>query len=301
MTFADIRNRLTLELFDFGRPSTRGEALFARIFEALIVLWTLQHCWTWAGYIQRIEAVVLPLGLANYLDVSVFFDDNLSYVLAGVVTVAMAVGFLRKWKYAYAVGLLGFHLMYASRYSLGEISHGSNFIGIAVLAFALATALFSESEHQTSRFSFGFLFFIYGIGYTSAGICKLIGTGIDWPSASHFALWVGERTIDVTSRDGVFEPTFLQQLGTQYPWIGAGSLIFGLIAELVGVLVWFRRYRTPVLLALLGMHVGIDLTLDIMFIYNILILALLALPWGAVIDAVAFGVPLRRGRAPSPS
>jgi hypothetical protein len=76
-------------------------------------------------------------------------------------------------------------------------------------------------------------------------------------------------------------------------------LVFGLIAELVGILIWFRRYRTPVLLALVAMHVGIDLTLDILFIYNILILALLALPWGAVIDAVAFGVPLRSRRQPA--
>ncbi|MBV1858164.1 MAG: hypothetical protein KUG77_07100 [Nannocystaceae bacterium] len=284
MKAARITERLATELFDFARPSTRGEMLFGRIFEALMVLWTLQHCWEWAPYIQRIEAVVLPLGVANYLDVSVFFDDGLSYALAAGVTVAVIAGFFRWTKLAYPVGLVGFHLLYVSRYSLGEISHGSNFVGLALLAFTIATIAFDKDERTVLRFAFGFLFFVYGIGYTSAGVCKLIGTGLDWPRSAHFALWVGERTIDVTSREGVFEPTFLQRLGLAYPWLGSASLAFGLMAELAGVLMWVRRYRMPVVLALLGMHIGVDLTLDILFLHNIMILALLALPWGKLLD-----------------
>ncbi|MGH1344873.1 MAG: hypothetical protein ACRBN8_25150 [Nannocystales bacterium] len=285
MKAARLADRLATELFDFGRRSTPGEVLFARIFEVLVVLWTLQHCWEWAPYIQRIEAVVLPLGLANYVDVSVFFEDGLSYGLAAGVTLALVAGFFRWTKAAYPVALLGFHLLYVSRYSLGEISHGSNFIGLALLAFAIGTVAFSDDATSTFRFAFGFLFFIYGVGYTSAGVCKLIGTGLDWPHPAHFALWVGERTVDVTSREGVFEPTVLQRIGLAYPWLGSASLAFGLVAELAGVLMWIRRYRMPVLLALLAMHIGVDLTLDILFLHNIMILALLALPWSKLIDA----------------
>jgi len=274
------------ELFDFGRPSSTGERYFGRVFEGLIVFWVLLHCWTWAAYIPRIEAVVLPLGIANYVDVSVLFRPGAPQAVAAVVSLGLALGLTRKWRWGYALALGGFHLLYASRYCLGEISHGSNFVGIALLGFAIATVAFDDSQHTTWRFAEGFALFIFGIGYTSAGICKLIGTGIDWPSATHFALWVGERTIDVTSRDGVFVPTFLQRIGLAYPWFGALSLVFGLLAELAGILIWFRRFRAPVLFALFMMHIGIDLSLDILFIYNIMILALLAFPWPALIDRV---------------
>ena len=286
MTFDAFRARAVDELFGFDRPSTSGEAIFARLFEGLILLWTLQHAWTWAAEIQRIEAVVLPLGLAQYLDVSVFFDHGWSYVLAAGVSVAMLLGFLRRFPYAYAAALLGFHLLYVSRYSLGEISHGSNFVGMGVLAFAIGTAVFRDSEVATRRFAFGLLYFMFGVGYVSAGMCKLIGTGIDWPAATHFALWVGERTIDVTSREGSFEPTIIQSIGLAYPWFATATLGFGLVVELAGVGLWFRRSRPWVLLALIMMHIGIDLTLDILFFYNIAILSLLALPIPAAIDAV---------------
>ncbi len=296
MTFGQIRQRLTLELFDFGRESTQGERLFARLYEGLIAIWVLWHCFTWAAYIPRIDTVVLPLGIANYLDVSMFYNAPAAYGIAGVVTVLVGLGYTRRWKWAYAGAMLGFHVLYATRYSLGEISHGSNFVGTALLAFALATVLFDESEHALWRFALGFSLFFYGLGYTTAGFCKLIGTGIDWPAAQHFALWVGERTIDVTSRDGVFVPTILQRVGLEYPWFGSLSLTFGLLAEFAGVLIWFRRFRTPVLLALMGMHIGIDLTLDIMFLYNIMILALLAIPFPALFDRFVFNRAAADGR-----
>lgn len=296
MSLANISRRLTTELFDFGRASTRGERLFARLYEALIGIWVLWHCWTWAAYIPRIDSVVLPLGIANYLDVSAFYNAPVAYGIAAGVTVLVALGYSRRAKWAYTGAIVGFHILYATRYSLGEISHGSNFVGTALLAFAIATVLFKDSEHAIWRFALGFSLFFYGLGYTTAGFCKLIGTGLDWPAAAHFALWVGERTIDVTSRDGVFEPTILQRVGLAYPWFGSLSLTFGLIAELAGVLLWFRRFRTPVLAGLIGMHIGIDLTLDIMFIYNILILALLAIPFTQLFDRWFFSPAADVGR-----
>ncbi len=164
---------------------------------------------------------------------------------------------------------------------------------MSVLAFALGALLFRERQSSVRRFAFGFLFFMFGIGYTSAGLCKLIGTGIDWPSAAHFALWVGERTIDVTSREGAFQPTVLQTLGLAHPWFATASLGFGLGIELAGLGLWFRRSRPWVLVGLVAMHVGVDLTLDILFVYNIVMLCLLALPIPMAVDHLAH---LRRRR-----
>ena len=231
--------RLRKELFPFELPASDGELLFFRVFEALVCVWTLQHAWTWAPFIQRIKAVVLPLGIANYVDVSVLFAHGISYVFAGCLTLLLGLGFFRLTKFAYAGAILLFHVLYAARYSLGEISHGTNFLGYAVLALAIGTWAFRDSRSTLARFVFGFLFFFYGIGYTSAGVCKLIATGWTWPSGEHLALWVGERTVDVTSSTGSFKLNMLQQLALEHRWLGTLVLTFGLLAELVGARISF--------------------------------------------------------------
>jgi len=65
-------------LFDFDRQETAGEMLFYRLFELLIMYWVVTFAWKWGLYIQRLGDVVLPLGIANYLDVSFMFSGGLS-------------------------------------------------------------------------------------------------------------------------------------------------------------------------------------------------------------------------------
>lgn len=275
---------LAHNLFPFDRSLTRGERIFFRIFEVAVLAMSLELAWRYAAYIQRIEAVVLPLGIANYVDVSVFFDHGLSYLLAGLMTLTALLGFLRRSPYAYAVALGLFHLLYASRYSLGEISHEAHFPGMAVMGFAIGTWIFRHDREALPRFVYGFLFFTYGVGYTSAGVCKLLATGLDWPAGAHLALWMGERSVDVTSTLGYFQPNLLQRWSLQYPVIGTAALTFGLVAELAGVLIWFERTRPYVLTALIVMHLGVEVTLNIFFGQNVYMLAMLAYPWGRALD-----------------
>lgn len=279
--------RLPRELFAFEAPATRGGVWHLRLLEVVAIGLTLHAVWTWAPFIQRIEAVVLPLGLAHYLDVSVFFDHGLSFVVAAVLSAGLALGFTRRSRYGYAVALACFHLMYVSRYSLGEISHGSNFLGMAVLALAVGTWAFHARPTGLPTFVFGFLTFFYGIGYTSAGVCKLVATGLDWPAAAHMSLWLGERTIDVTSSLGSFSLNPVQRAIVDYPVLGSAALTFGLVVELVGILAWWPPLRPWVFSALIVMHLGVDATLNIYFGDNVYLLALLAYPWARLFDRLA--------------
>ncbi len=279
-----IVERLRRQLFPFERLASEGELLFFRVFEALVCIWTIQFAWEWAPFIQRIKTVVLPLGVANYFDVSVFFEHGLSYVLAGAQTLFLVLGFLRRTKWAYAAAIVVFHLLYVTRYCLGEISHGTNLLGLAVLAWALGTLCFQRSTAHQMRFVFGFLVFFFGLGYSSAAVCKLVATGISWPSGDHLALWIGERTVDVTSNTGRFDMGTFQALALEHRWVGTLVLTFGLVSELVGMLGWVERLRVFVLSGLIIMHLGIDLMMNIYFGHNIYLIALLAYPWGRLFD-----------------
>jgi hypothetical protein len=279
MTF----QRVLDNLFPFERPATRGDLLFFRVFEALIIVWTLNAAWFWAPSFAYYTVVVGPLGLANFMDISVFFNPVAAYGLVTALTVSLVLGFFRRWRWAYFVALLLFHLAFVARYSLGEISHGSHFPGLAILALALGTTMY-RTPAVTYRFVFGMIFFLYGLGYTCAGFCKLIATGLGWPAAQHLALWMGERMIDVTSSFGVFEPNLMQRFVVAYPAVGSVALAFGWVAEFAGVLMWFERARPYVLTALILMHLGVEFLLNIFFAENIYILVLLAYPWPRLLD-----------------
>jgi uncharacterized membrane protein len=97
-------------------------------------------------------------------------------------------------------------------------------------------------------------------------------------------MWIAERKVDVMSKFGAFEPTMLQELVLQDYRFGTLFLTFGLLAELSGVLMWWRRYRYAVVLAVLGMHIGIFFTMNIMFHASTYLLVLLGLPWHRLID-----------------
>lgn len=275
---------LAHELFDFKSPETTGERIYFRVIELFLVFYALLFCWNWGLYIQQnVSSVLLPLGIAKHVDISFMFDHHLALVNAGLVTVLCGVGVFRLWRPAYFVALLLFHLQYVSRYCLGEISHGSNLVGMGILGLGLAH-LYFRTERYRRRFTLGFLYFFIGLGYTSAAVCKLIGTGITWPDGHHLLMWIAERKVDVMSKFGAFEPTMLQELVLQDYRFGTLFLTFGLLAELSGVLMWWRRYRYAVVLAVLGMHIGIFFTMNIMFHASTYLLVLLGLPWHRLID-----------------
>lgn len=275
--------RLSRELFSFEVPATRGELLAFRAIELIVCAFTLDTIWPWAVAIQRHTAVILPLGLAQYIDITLLFGPQ-AYVAAALASVLIVLGFLRV-RYAYAGALLVFHLLYAARYCLGEISHGSNFAGTAVLALAVGTALARDAQ-SIQKTTLGFLCFFFGIGYTSAGVCKLVATGPDWAAGEHLILWMRERGVDMLSSRGVFQDNSVRQYLLAHPGAGAFTLGFGLVAELAGVCLWFRRLRPFVAGALIAMHTGIGLTMGLYFPQNITLLACVGFPWGRWLDAL---------------
>lgn len=200
------------ELFGGASTETRGTRVYFRGLELFLVAYTMYFCFTWGHYIREfITSVLLPLGLAQYIDVSFLFEGHSALLLASLVAFLSVLGFFRVWRPAYLLALLGFHVLYVARYSLGEISHGSNLIGMGILGLGIATVAF-ESRDQRRRFVFGFLYLFIGLGYTSAAFCKLVGTGITWPSGQHLLMWIAERKVDAISKLGSFDPSIFQDL-----------------------------------------------------------------------------------------
>src|SRR5699024_11330105 len=115
--------------------------------------------------------------------------------------------FFRKELYFFLLALLAMHLQYIARFSQGEISHGSNFTGTALMTLALA-AIFFKNEAKLQKFALGLLIFLIGIGYSSAAFAKLIGTGFTWVDGRHLYLWIGERSNEVLSQNSTFQLHF---------------------------------------------------------------------------------------------
>ena len=275
--------RLWRDLFGFERPASWGEAVHFRLFEALIGAWVLLYAWQWGLDIQKNGDVVLPLGLARWIDVSFMFEHGVSLINAGVMTVGFVLGFSRIGRWGYVLTLIAFHLQYVSRYCLGEISHGSNLVGMSVLGLAIGTVSFSD-EVSRRRMALGLIVFFVGLGYSSAAVCKLVATGPLWVDGHHLWLWIHERTVDGISKWGSVEHNFVQQLALDSRMVATAILLVGLLSEAFAWLLWFRDTRVWIGMVLLGMHIGIWLSMDILFLANEQLLVALAVPWPSLID-----------------
>jgi hypothetical protein len=270
-------------LFGFDREETRGEILFFRIFELFIVASTIHLVWYWGIYILRISDIVLPLGIANYVDVSFMFGNGLSLINAGLITVLVVLGFFRTFRYAYFIGFLLMHLQFAARFTLGEIPHSSNIVGMRLFGLSLAMLVFDDATYRR-RFTFGFTYFFVGLGYTLAAFCKLVGTGLFWSHGHHLWIWINEKAVDAMAYTGILEYNLTQQIALSSVFFATAMLTFGLLAEFFSWAMWWRKFRLPVLLAVIGLHVGIYLAMNIMFWHTFFELILLAFPWARWID-----------------
>jgi hypothetical protein len=271
-------------LFDFERDETEGERVFFRIFELVVCGLALQWAWYWAASIDGMHDIVQPQGLAYYIDVSFMFDYGFAYANATVITGLMVAAFLRLWRGSYLAVLGLFHLQYVARYCLGKVPHGSNLVGMAVLGLGVAVLVFRQRAY-VRRFALGFMYFFVGLGYSMAGICKLVGTGVTWSDGRHLWMWISEKGVDAFAKTGVLEFNALQQLVLDHYEVATAFLTVGLVSELAAFLIWWRPFRLPVGLALLGLHLGIYATMNILFAHSMLLLVLLAFPWARLIDA----------------
>ncbi|MEX2601552.1 MAG: hypothetical protein WD355_07895 [Balneolaceae bacterium] len=279
-----ILNRIGLELFEPKRPVTNGEFLFHKLFELFIMFHVVSLSWKWASYTLRNSEVVLQLGLANYLDVSYLFGNSLPLILAGLITLLTILSYFRigfRWQYLFL--LLLFHLQHVTRFSQGEIPHSANLIGMTLLCYGLGVLFFEQADKRW-RFIFGSMIFFIGLGYTSAAIAKMIGTGWNWADGHHLWLWIGEKGTDILSREGAFTPGWLQSLALQNVAIATIILAVGWITELAGVAIWFRKLRPWVITAIIGMHLGITMTMNIRFDLFVYQLILIGYPWYRLID-----------------
>mgnify|MGYP006926864390 CR=1 FL=1 len=275
-------------LFGFENTETRGERYFAYVFEAFVALCTLKYAWGWAVYVQKLSDVVLPLGIAQYIDVSLFFG-GWAYGAAALLTVCVLLGFSRYWRYGYVVALLLLHLLFTARYSQGEIPHSSNVLGMTLMGFGLGLAAF-DAERLRLRFAIGFTYFFVGFGYSISFFCKMIGTGPDWVDGHHLQLWMHEKSVDMFARTGAFDFTFAQSVALDHYWVATAFLTIGAVTELLAFSMWWPRFRVPAVLAVLGLHAGIYLTMRIVFPITTVELILLALPWACIAVRVLPGI-----------
>lgn len=275
---------LSRNLFPFERPLARGEQLYFRIFELAIAGFCLRLAWQWSEYVQRIHHVLKPQGVAHYMDLSWLLGSKLAYVLLVVLALCLMVAVLRRSALGYGGALLIMHVLYVARHSQGKASHIAHCIGLALLAFTLGAALFRRSRALFQHFVSGSLIFFLGLSYVLAALCKLRYSGIGWPDGSHLVLWIAERELDLRAASGGFGSNIVQQWIVEHRALGTLVLAFGLATELFAFLLWFERFRPWILTGLILMHLGIGITMNIYFTYNVYLLIMLGYPWGSVLD-----------------
>lgn len=285
--------RFLSSLYRFHEPETTAEALHFKLLETYMVYHLVWTVWFWGLYTLRISDVVLPLGVAQYIDIRFMFGNALPLANAATISLLAVLALLRiapRWTYLVIVLLM--HLQYVARYSLGEISHGAHMTGMTVLAFALGLLLF-DAPRERRRFIWGTVVFLVGLSYVSAGVCKLVASGPMWVDGRHLWLWMGEKSIDILSREGAYAANPLQRLAAAGRGPATAILTVGLLTELAAFLFWYRRTRALAAIMLIGMHLGILLTLNIRFDASIAQLAVLGLPWYLVFERLLRG----RGQA----
>lgn len=278
--------RVLQNLFQLDDPDSVGTKIQLRAFEFFAVIYTLIYTWEWAFYIPRLSDVVLPLGLANYLDISVFFSNDISIYNAVLISLFTLVPLLlKRVRWLYAIAFVLFHLQHVARFSQGEIPHSANLVAFSLMGLGLA-ALFFKGMKKELSFAFGFTLFFFGLGYTSAAISKLVATGVTWVDGYHLWLWMGEKSIDILSLQGEFQYNWLQELAFNSRFLATLILSFGLITELLGFTIWFKKLRPYIVIMLIGMHVGIDLTMNIFFKTFTIQLIIMGFFWNRYINVI---------------
>ncbi|MFD2533392.1 hypothetical protein [Gracilimonas halophila] len=280
---------LKKNLFEYPEETREARLLFFKLFELFIVIETIHLSWYWGLYTLKIIDVVLPLGVANYIDISFMHGNNLPVWNAIIITVLAVLSYFRvTGRWGYAVIIVLFHLQYVARFSIGEIPHSANLIGLSVLSFAVGNLFFTKSEDRFA-FIFGAILFFTGLGYFTAAISKLIGTGILWADGRHLWLWIGEKGTDILSREGAFSPNFLQQMALLSIPVATIILLIGFLTEFFGFLMWFKKVRPYIATAIIGMHLGITLSMNIRFDAFVIQLILIGYPWPALIHTYFSG------------
>lgn len=270
-------------LFEFDRAESPGAVVFFKLFELFLAVFAVRLAWTWTQEIGVLREVVLRLGAANYFEPTLFYGNSLAAWTSAVLTVLAVVGFFRLWKGAYMSVVLLLHLLYAVRFTQGEIPHSANLFVMSLLGLALATVFFDDG-HDRRRFTLGFTYFFIGLGYTMAAVSKMVATGPMWSDGLHLWMWIHEKSADQMLRWGAVNLTWVQELALEHRWVATASLLFGFLTESFAWLIWFRRFRLLILAAIFGLHAGIYYSMQIIFELSFYQFGLLLLPLPALFD-----------------
>lgn len=281
-----IVERVIANLFGTETKLTTGQKIYFKFFEAYVAFHSIDLAWSWAFYTLKIQDVVLPLGIATYIDVSFMHGNELPLFFAGTLTLLCILAFFRVGpKWLYLISFLILHLLFCARFCLGEIPHSANFIGLSLLALGIGTLLYDENRHRAG-ITMGLVYFFVGFGYSTASICKLIATGIHWTDGRHLWLWMSEKSVDHLSKYGLAEYNFLQELAFLSVPVATLILVIGMSTEFFGFLIWFKKTRPYATLAIIGMHIGIFLTMNIWFGKFMSELILIGFPWAMWLDKI---------------
>lgn len=275
--------------FDFGpgesRSETRSERLRFRLFELIVIFWVLRLVWVWGTQIPDADYTGAASGLANYLDLSFLRSNGLSLLNAGIVSIFAVAGLIRILRPAYAVVLVLMHVQYSALFGMATIDHASHVIGMCMLGLSIAAIAFKSGPNRR-RFALGFAWLSMGFGYTVSAATKVIASGPRWVEGNNLWTWINERTTDLVAGTGEFELNVLQQLLLDNWWLATGALTLGLVCQATGFFLWFRRARHYQAAALLVVHAGAFLALGISAQPAMWLLALFAVPWALVREAL---------------
>ncbi len=280
-------------LFPFERPLTSGRMLHYRLIELFLVGYTIHYVWKWSFYAPRLSEVVLPLGLANYMDVSVFYGGSFMTLVAILTTISLIVAFFTTFRASgYTIGMILFHMQYVIRFTQGEIPHSMNMIGMGILALSMAAWTFRQDWQKQMIFGFGLIVFFFGLGYFTAAISKLIATGPSWVYGEHLQLWIYEKGVDSLSKFGTWSPNWLQELALQSTAIATVILSFGLLNEALGPMFWSEKLRPYIAIMAVGMHFGIYLSMGIRFDAYLIQIILIGLPWHVLLEKLVISTSM---------
>ena len=275
----EIGQKIVDNLYGHPKELTNSHIIYLKVFEFFVAFKTIEYAWEWGLYTLKITDVVLPLGMAQWIDISFMHANYMPLINAGLITLlTIATFFKLGWKWQYMLIFVLLHIQYVARFSIGEIPHSANLLGMALFSFAVGTLFFDTKESQY-KFIIGFTVFYIGLGYLSASISKLIGTGIFWVDGRHLWLWIAEKGTDILSREGQFDYNFIQSLALKSIPIATIILIIGISTEFFGFLMWFRKTRPFITLAIIGMHIGVMLSMNIRFDTFIMELIIIGFPW----------------------
>lgn len=283
------------QLFDPDESESLGQRLQFLAFEVVVLVRANLELWRWAEIIPNQPGVPKPSGIANYIDVSFLMQGAAAQINAALCGLLLLLGLSGRVRGAYAGAFAAFALQYAARFGLGKVQHGTNMLGMALLALAIAELAYRDVRVRRKA-TLGLVVLMFSIGYSLAAFAKYAATGLRWVRGQNLWLWIEQKRIDTLSAGGHGELNALQALVMRSKPLATFFLCLGLASETAAVVMWWRPARRWVMLALAGMHMGISAVMNIHFTASVLILLAFGLPIAEIVDALHARLPL--GRAP---